>query len=170
MSQSANIIKQNGVCHQAKDKYPYFTKGIIVKGFGRGSKELGIPTANMCDEAVKSLPESFDPGVYYGWSKLSDGPTVYKMVMSIGWNPFYKNKKKSMEVHIIHEFGRDLYDLTLSICVLGYIRPELDFNSLEDLITEIKNDIKTASDNLDTKEARQYVSDKYFSHNADETS
>lgn len=53
-------------------------------------------SANMCDEAVKSLPESFDPGVYYGWSKLSDGPTVYKMVMSIGWNPFYKNKKKSM--------------------------------------------------------------------------
>jgi hypothetical protein len=47
MSQSANIIKQNGVCHQAKDKYPYFTKGIIVKGFGRGSKELGIPTGEI---------------------------------------------------------------------------------------------------------------------------
>ena len=23
---------------------PFFAKGIVVKGFGRGSKELGIPT------------------------------------------------------------------------------------------------------------------------------
>jgi len=26
------------------DGLPYFTEGIVVKGFGRGSKELGIPT------------------------------------------------------------------------------------------------------------------------------
>lgn len=50
----------------------------------------------MCDEAVKSLPPNFEPGVYYGWAKLSNDPTVYKMVMSVGWNPFYKNKTKSM--------------------------------------------------------------------------
>ncbi|KAL1461471.1 hypothetical protein WDU94_013364 [Cyamophila willieti] len=152
------VAKQNGVCN----KFPYFTKGIIVKGFGRGSKELGIPTANMCSEAVKSLPENFDPGVYYGWAKLSNNPTVYKMVMSIGWNPFYKNKTKSMEVHIIHEFGCDLYDLTLSVCVLGYSRPEMDFNSLEELIKEIRNDIKTASDNLDSEEAQQYATHCFF--------
>jgi len=24
--------------------FPYFTQGEVVKGFGRGSKELGIPT------------------------------------------------------------------------------------------------------------------------------
>ena len=27
--------------------FPYFTKGIVVKGFGRGSKELGIPTGKV---------------------------------------------------------------------------------------------------------------------------
>ncbi len=26
------------------DALPYFTRGTVVKGFGRGSKELGIPT------------------------------------------------------------------------------------------------------------------------------
>ena len=25
---------------------PHFASGIVVKGFGRGSKELGIPTGN----------------------------------------------------------------------------------------------------------------------------
>ena len=27
--------------------YPVFSKGIVVKGFGRGSKDLGIPTGNI---------------------------------------------------------------------------------------------------------------------------
>lgn len=44
---------------------------------------------------VKSLPDSFKPGVYYGWANVDHGP-VYKMVMSIGWNPFYDNKEKSI--------------------------------------------------------------------------
>lgn len=26
------------------DRFPYYTYGIVVKGFGRGSKKLGIPT------------------------------------------------------------------------------------------------------------------------------
>lgn len=160
---SQTEIKQNGTCCNHTDiKFPYFTKGTIVKGFGRGSKELGIPTANMCEEVVKSLPENFDPGVYYGWAKLSNDARVYKMVMSIGWNPFYKNKTKSMEVHIIHEFDHDFYGIQLSICVLGYTRPELDFNSLDELISAIRNDIQTARDNLDSKAAQAYITNSYF--------
>jgi len=27
-----------------KSPFPYYTLGIIVRGFGRGSKELGCPT------------------------------------------------------------------------------------------------------------------------------
>jgi riboflavin kinase len=44
---------------------------------------------------VNGLPEEIHTGVYYGWAKLENGP-VYKMVMSIGWNPYFKNIKKSM--------------------------------------------------------------------------
>ena len=51
--------------------------------------------ANYPLDVVKSLPESFKPGVYYGWAKVDNEP-VYKMVMSIGWNPFYDNKEKSI--------------------------------------------------------------------------
>lgn len=31
-------------------------------------------------------------------------PQVYKMVMSIGWNPFYNNKEKTAEPWILHDF------------------------------------------------------------------
>ena len=27
--------------------FPYFCRGEVVKGFGRGSKELGIPTGKL---------------------------------------------------------------------------------------------------------------------------
>ena len=44
---------------------------------------------------VEGLPTSLDSGVYYGWACVDDGP-VYKMVMSVGWNPHFNNKKRSM--------------------------------------------------------------------------
>ena len=31
---------------------PYFCRGEVVKGFGRGSKELGIPTGELCFHTV----------------------------------------------------------------------------------------------------------------------
>lgn len=76
-------------------KFPYFASGEVVKGFGRGSKQLGIPTANYPENVVEKLPAGFDNGVYYGWAKVDDGP-VHKMVMSIGNNPYYNNEKKTM--------------------------------------------------------------------------
>lgn len=51
--------------------------------------------ANFSREVVNNLPEDIATGVYYGWAQVDKSP-IYKMVMSIGWNPFYKNKEKSM--------------------------------------------------------------------------
>uniref|UniRef100_A0A1L8EI26 riboflavin kinase n=1 Tax=Haematobia irritans TaxID=7368 RepID=A0A1L8EI26_HAEIR len=141
---------------------PFFACGKIVSGFGRGSKELGIPTANYPLEVVKSLPDAIQPGVYYGWANVDNGP-VYKMVMSIGWNPFYDNKEKSMETHILHPFKRDLYGCLLKVCIVGYLRPEENFKSLDDLINCIKRDIAQAEELLESNESnKQLKNHKYF--------
>ena len=128
---------------------PCYAQGTVIKGFGRGSKELGIPTgciesrrfhkytfhlsswstANFPEEVVEGLRSDVSTGVYYGWAKVDDGP-VYKMVMSIGWNPYYKNEKKSMETHILHEFDSDFYGSWLRVIVCGYRRPEKNYKSL----------------------------------------
>ncbi|XP_074111053.1 riboflavin kinase [Cotesia typhae] len=125
---------------------PYYAKGTIVKGFGRGSKALGIPTANFPEDVVAQLPEGFNTGIYYGWAALEG--EIYKMVMSIGWNPFYQNEKKSMEVHILHKFSNDLHGRELKIVITGFIRPETSFDSVEALIAAINNDIKVADQRL----------------------
>ncbi|XP_043225083.1 riboflavin kinase-like [Amphibalanus amphitrite] len=122
---------------------PFFAVGKVVKGFGRGSKELGIPTANFPEAVVERLPAAVGTGVYFGYARVDEGP-VHNMVMSIGWNPFYKNDKKSMETHILHKFDKDFYGSTLRICIVGFIRPEENFKSLEALIRAINDDIEMA--------------------------
>lgn len=76
-------------------EFPHYASGKVVKGFGRGNKQLGIPTANYPEENVASLPSQYVPGVYYGWAQINNG-NVYKMVMSIGNNPHFNNEKKTM--------------------------------------------------------------------------
>jgi riboflavin kinase len=76
--------------------FPLKMKGDVQKGFGRGSKELGIPTANFSQEVVDLLSGEVGTGIYFGWATVATSPgIVYPMVMSVGWNPFYKNEKKS---------------------------------------------------------------------------
>uniref|UniRef100_A0A8C5MTR6 riboflavin kinase n=1 Tax=Leptobrachium leishanense TaxID=445787 RepID=A0A8C5MTR6_9ANUR len=173
---------------------PFYCQGEVVKGFGRGSKELGIPTGvketfkregviqrshlkllaahtssarvvgtlqpNFPEHVVDSLPDDLNTGIYYGWGCVGDGD-VHKMVMSIGWNPFYKNTKKSVETHIIHHFQEDFYGEMLSIIIVGYIRPERSFDSLDALIAAINSDIEEAKKQLDLPEFKK-LKDRYF--------
>jgi len=127
-------------------------EGEIVKGFGRGSKEIGCPTANFSEEVVdRNIPETLPTGVYLGWTRLNgDVEMVEKAVISIGWNPFYGNEKKSVETHIIKQIHSDLYGRCLKLLICGYIRPELNFDSLEDLTAAINDDIKFADSQLET--------------------
>ncbi|XP_017081801.1 putative riboflavin kinase [Drosophila eugracilis] len=140
---------------------PLFAGGEIVRGFGRGSKELGIPTANFPLEVVKSLPESLETGVYYGWANVDGGP-VYKMVLSVGWNPFYNNKEKSVETHMLHDFNCDLYGQILKICIAGYLRPERSFDSLEALIAAIRTDIEQAKGFLEEEDKTKLKEAPFF--------
>lgn len=133
-----------------------------MKGFGRGSKQLGVPTANFPQEVVNQLPEELKTGIYYGWAQVDSSP-VFKMVLSVGWNPFYKNTHKSMETHILHTFENDFYGSELKIIMVGYIRPEKDFTSLDELIETIKEDIRTADNVLESNASlKLYKDDPFF--------
>ena len=57
--------------------------------------ELSLISANYPQEVVDNLPESLQNGIYFGYACVGGGE-VYPMVMSIGWNPTYQNKKRSM--------------------------------------------------------------------------
>lgn len=148
--------------------FPLRMAGKVISGFGRGSKELGIPTANLPVDGATAAPWIGDAksGVYFGWAslalppshpdhhrKLSDGGNdspfaIYPMVMSIGYNPFYGNTTRSAEVHVLAEFAADFYGSPMRLLILGYIRPELDYSGLEALIRDIRIDCDVARASL----------------------
>ncbi|KAK4798262.1 hypothetical protein SAY86_030588 [Trapa natans] len=127
---------------------PWHIRGSVVKGFGRGSKMLGIPTANLSTEGHTTLLSEHPSGVYFGWAGLP-ARGVYKMVMSIGWNPYFNNKEKTIEPWLLHEFDEDFYGKELHLVIVGYIRPEMNFPSLEKLIEKIHGDRRIAEKALE---------------------
>ncbi|CAF9902987.1 MAG: riboflavin kinase [Alectoria fallacina] len=177
--------------------FPIRLSGPIVKGFGRGSAELGIPTANIPLAGLSvGGNEDVESGVYYGWAGVDVDDTglrkekggtgegerregVWGMVMSIGWNPYYKNKVRSVgtveadgghdadllwsykEVHIMHAFHHDFYGARMNLLICGFIRPELDYVSKESLIEDINVDIEVAKKSLE-REAYLKLNEEMF--------
>eukprot|EP00938_MAST-03A_sp_MAST-3A-sp1_P005496 g5496.t1 len=140
---------------------PLMLKGTVVKGFQRGSKELGIPTANLSlEELGDTFPDS-ETGIYAGWAQV-DGKDVHKMVMSVGWNPFYKNTKKTCEPHIMHKFTSDFYGKELRLVVTCYIRPEANFDSLDALIKAIQDDIDFTDKVMDETPHKEHKASSFF--------
>lgn len=86
------------------------------------------------------------------------------MVMSIGWNPFFKNEKKTMEPHLLHDFGPagDFYGSELRLVVVGYLRQEASFPSLDALIAAIHADISAARSALDEPGAATLAADPFL--------
>jgi hypothetical protein len=58
--------------------------------------ELFFFSANFSDDVVSGLPSAVTTGIYYGWAKLENETEIRKAVVSIGWNPYYHNVKKSV--------------------------------------------------------------------------
>lgn len=84
------------------------------------------------------------------------------MVMSIGYNLFYKNKVRSAEVHVLHKFEKDFYGSEMAIVILGFIRPEYDYVSVESLIEDINEDCEVAKRSLDREAWTKYLEDPFL--------
>jgi FAD synthase len=79
--------------HERAFTDPVLLEAEVIHGFKRGSKELGIPTANLSMDNLGDAGQSLQTGIYYGWARLNG--EVYSTVVSVGWNPFYQNTTKT---------------------------------------------------------------------------
>lgn len=62
----------------------------------------------------------------------------------------------------MHDFNRDLYGCLLKVCIVGYLRPEKNFNSLDALIEAIKKDISDTEEFLEDPELLKFKTHKFF--------
>jgi riboflavin kinase/FMN adenylyltransferase len=112
----------------------YSLRGPVVLGDRRG-RTLGFPTANIGVTADRALPAF---GVYATWAFV--GETRHQSATSIGVRPQFDGEHPSVETFIF-DFDEDLYDQTLRIELVQRLRPELKFESVEALITQMHADV-----------------------------
>lgn len=62
----------------------------------------------------------------------------------------------------MHKFNGDFYGSNLKVSLIGYLRGEKNFKSLDDLIEAIKQDIKNAEDALELPEAQLVKANTFF--------
>ncbi|MGB5667928.1 MAG: bifunctional riboflavin kinase/FAD synthetase, partial [Maribacter sp.] len=118
--------------------YPYMLTGLVKKGKGLG-RQLNFPTANLTiKESYKLIPKN---GVYVVQSII--GNSSVNGMMNIGYNPTVSGKEKSIEIHFF-DFDEDLYNQKLQIDILGRIRDEHKFESVEALKNQLLNDKQTS--------------------------
>lgn len=123
----------------------YSITGEVVSGDKLGRK-IGFPTANIKPASEnKLIPGN---GVYLVSAEISGN--LYYGLLNIGFRPTVTEiPLKTIEVYFM-DFEGDIYGKTLRIKFRDFIREEKKFNSIEELINQIKKD-KEFSKTLITK-------------------
>ena len=109
--------------------------GTVVGGYQVGRK-IGFPTANLSvDDPDKLIPAD---GVYAVWVTF-DGKT-YMGMLNIGVRPTIGNgPNRTIEVNILH-FHSDIYDKFIRLTFVKRTRPELKYDSIDELIAQLHKD------------------------------
>jgi len=105
----------------------------IIEYIQRG-RNLGYPTANL-DMSFNYV--MVKEGVYLT-KTIVDGKEYFSF-SSVGHNPTFDNKKSTIESHIF-DFHEDIYGKDIELCFLKRLRDNIKFNSIEELIEQLKKD------------------------------
>ncbi len=115
--------------------HPYYIHGKVLHGRKIG-RTLGIPTTNMNTLPNKLLPPC---GVYTSRT-IIDG-IVYPGMTNIGYKPTVgAEKMKGIETYI-YDFDMDLYGKDIDVEILRFERPEVKFDSIEELRIRMQEDL-----------------------------
>lgn len=119
-------------------------EGEVLHGEKRG-RELGFPTANM-SLAGLHLPRF---GVYAVKVDVLTGAQrgSYHGAASLGVRPMFGENLPNLETNLF-DFRGSLYGEHLSVALIDYLRPELKFDGLPALITQMEADCSRAREIL----------------------
>jgi riboflavin kinase/FMN adenylyltransferase len=116
--------------------YPWFVTAQVVHGDKRG-RTLGYPTAN--------LRLGDDCGLKHGIYavRVGVGGARYDGVASFGRRPMFDTGVTLLEIFLF-DFSGDLYGAALDVAFIGWIRPEMKFDNVDDLVRRMDQDASQA--------------------------
>ena len=112
---------------------PFAIEGVVGHGDKRG-RTLGYPTANV------PLGSYLRPayGIYAVRVRLHDG-SEHDGVASLGIRPSFDPPVEMLETFIF-DFAGDLYDRTIEVSLVAYLRPEAKFDDMDALVSQMDAD------------------------------
>ena len=122
---------------------PYRMSGRIVRGRKVG-RSLGYPTANVDLRRRRSAVGGIYAVRVHG---LPEGPV--DGVASVGSRPTFDLVKPLLEVHLM-DFDRNIYGEYIHVDFIRHLRDEEKFDSIEDLVAQMKIDEENARSALST--------------------
>ncbi len=118
---------------------PYSLTSVSSRGRHDGTA-LGFPTANLFPDLNLALPA---PGVYVSTVDV-EGLGTFPAVSDAGFAPSLDNSGRyRVEAHIL-DFCRELYGRKIRVNFLTRLRPEIHFDSKEELQAAIASDVAAA--------------------------
>ena len=116
--------------------YPWFVSAEVVHGDKRG-RDFGYPTANLRLDPACGLKH----GIYA--VRAGVGGHRYDGVASFGRRPMFDQGTVLLEVFLF-DFSGDLYGEVIDVAFIDWIRPELKFDRVEDLVRRMNEDARLA--------------------------
>jgi riboflavin kinase/FMN adenylyltransferase len=116
--------------------FPWFVSGEVVHGDKRG-RELGYPTANLRLDPTCALRH----GIYA--VRVDVGGRRYDGVANFGRRPMFDVGTVLLEVFLF-DFSGDLYGATIDVAFIEWIRPEMTFDSIDELVRRMDEDSRIA--------------------------
>ena len=127
--------------------YEYFLSGEVVKREGRGTSQVGFPTANIEFPRWKYPVKQ---GVYSVACKVGD--VDYQGIANFGTCPTFDDERVALEVYL-DGFSGDLYGQVLTVRFINFLREIETFGSADELSEQLKSDLATANSELGVTEA-----------------
>lgn len=124
---------------------PHSVKGMVVHGFRRGH-ELGFPTANLEQDSTGMVPAD---GIYAGYlvrPAVPAGHPDHRMpaAISVGTNPTFDGKARTVEAYVIDRTDLDLYDEVVVVEFVRRLRGTVKFDGIAALIEQMTRDVDQA--------------------------
>ena len=116
---------------------PYTIEGVVQHGAKLG-RTIGYPTANL--EMGSYLRPRY--GIYAVRVRLADG-RVIDGAANLGIRPSFDPPKELLEAYLF-DFDESLYDQTIAVELIVFLRPEAKFDTLEALTTQMDKDCAEA--------------------------
>ncbi|MBK5243772.1 MAG: bifunctional riboflavin kinase/FAD synthetase [Eubacteriaceae bacterium] len=137
---SSSFIRELISCGQVEEVKTFLGRdytltGKVVEGKGLG-RQYGIPTANIQLQKKIILPNT---GVYFSHVYYK-GKCFYGLT-NLGFNPTFEKHPFSIETYIF-DFEENIYGDDITIVFKKKIRNEIKFETVDALVSQIKDDIE----------------------------